>query len=260
MKPVRFLGILALLRSTNYHLVLNASLNVRGERFATCHQEASRLLEPSGLNMNFRDMRSTILENKNAPASMVIAILFMLSGYTPSIGADSQDYCIKCANPEQTYICRIVSNSSQSKGKQFLCIMNIAKEHGHDSCTVNAQSEACSGVLVQYEVSGSDQPQIPRMDINTNPAPVAPPPSELNPNGEPKTLIEFTKKATKATKKSMNSVGKDTSKAIKNTGKAIGNTGGKIKSFTSKVGSNIKSASKTTWKCITSLFFSCGSE
>ena len=76
-------------------------------------------------------------------------------------------------------------------------------------------------------------------------------------NGEPRTLVEFTKKATKATKKSINSAGKNTQKAIKNTGKAIAKTGTKIKDFTDKVGSGIKTATKTTWWCLTSLFFNC---
>ena len=176
---------------------------------------------------------------------------------------NQQDYCIKCSNPGETYICRIVSDSASTQGKQLLCIMNIAREQGHDSCAATNQQQACSGVLVQYEVSGTTAQQNPGSTNNDDqamPRQAMPDqtmtgqtPPAAKATGEPKTLVEFTKKATKATQKGIKSAGKDTSKAFKKTGK-------KITKFTKKVGKNITKATKTTWKCITSLFFSCNSD
>jgi len=186
---------------------------------------------------------------------MVFASL--LGGLSLALADDQQDYCIKCSNPDETYICRITSKGGQTKGKQFLCIMNIAKDQGHDSCSATAQLGACSGVLVQYQVSNERQPQSSTDAAATGPIDA---PEASQAAGEPKTLIEFTKQATKATSKGLKSAGKDTKKVIKNTGKAIKNTGGKIKNFTDNVGGNIKSASKTTWRCLTSLFFNCAGD
>ncbi len=174
-----------------------------------------------------------------------------------AIAQNQQDYCIKCSNPDETYICRIVSNSNSARGKQLFCIMNIAKEQGHDSCAATTQSQSCSGVLVQYEVSGMPIDPAPAPTTHSNLATTdenTPLPKAAD---EPRTLVEFTKKATKATKTGIKSAGKDTSKALKNTGKAIEKTGKNITKFTQKVGKNITKATKTTWKCITSLFFSC---
>ena len=184
----------------------------------------------------------------------VMVLAWMFVGPSAASASNQQDYCIKCVNPDETYICRITSSSGQSQGKQFLCIVNISKQQGHDSCSVTAQAGSCSGILVQYEVSGSAEPQIP-----ANPASVRPEetPIPVPQNSEPKTLVEFTKQATKATQSGLKSAGENTTKAFKNTGKAIKNTGDKIIGFTDDVGSNIKKASKTTWQCLTSLFFNC---
>lgn len=181
-----------------------------------------------------------------------LALIFVLIGSGQVSAENQQDYCIKCTNPGETYICRIVANSNSAQGKQLSCIMNIAKEHGHDSCAVTTQSQSCSGVLVQYEVSDSiiePEPQRPVNSAFATTSQTAPPEKAVS---EPRTLVEFTRKATKATQKGFKSAGKDTSKALKKTGK-------KITKFTKKVGKNITKASKTTWECITSLFFSCDS-
>ncbi|MCP4935270.1 MAG: hypothetical protein GY927_13955 [bacterium] len=192
-------------------------------------------------------------------AEKIILMVFawLLGGFSPALAVNQQDYCIKCSNPDEIYVCRITTKGGQSQGQQFLCIMNIAKDHGHDSCSATAQSATCSGVLVRYEVSGSDQTPDPSNTTTTGPIEA---PEANQTKGEPKTLIEFTKQATKATSKGLKSAGKDTKKVIKNTGKAIKKTGGKIKGFTDKVGGNIKSASKTTWRCLTSLFFNCAGD
>ncbi len=186
------------------------------------------------------------------------ALLLLIAGQGHARAQNSQDYCIKCTGPDETYVCRIVSDTPNVRGKKLLCIMNIARENNHDSCTASAQSTGCSGVLVQYDISGT----MPRTGNSqtgatapTAPAPASP--TKTTRKKEPETLVEFTKKATLATKKGIKNAGKDTKKVLKKTGKAISKTGSKIKHFTSKVGRNIKKASKTTLKCLTSLFFNC---
>lgn len=195
--------------------------------------------------------------------SAVLALFVVLSiaiAPLPAQAQNVQDYCIKCTNPDQSYICRIVSNSGNAQGKQLLCIMNIAREHGHDSCAATNQSQSCSGVLVQYEASStpSESPVTPEANVAVLP----PAPKQIKASKEPKTLVEFTKETTRATQKSLKSVGRNTHKAISKTGRKITKfthkTGKKITKFTHKVGHKISKATKTTWKCITSLFASCG--
>jgi hypothetical protein len=204
-------------------------------------------------DLKFEEKRLAIMPLRYALALAGIVFLSLVGGRQSALAENRQDYCVKCVNPDQTYICRIISNSAQTQGKQFLCIINIAKEQGHDSCTATAQSLSCSGILVQYEISGSPAPQTSADNIAATVKPTTPAQTKGHQDDEPRTLVEFTKQATKATKNNIKSAGKNTGKAIKKTGK-------KITKFTSKVGRNIEKATKTTLKCITSLFSSCSSD
>ena len=193
-----------------------------------------------------------------AKASIVTALFGWLSAFMTAHAASQQDYCIKCTAPNETYICRISSNSGQTQGKQFLCIVNIAREYGHESCAATTQSASCSGVLVQYEVSAPSPPLITNDHHITTKQEATTPSTKQD--KEPRTLVEFTKKATTATKKGLKNAGRDTKKVIKKTGKVLSKTGGKIKDFTSAVGNKFTKATKTTLKCITSLFSRCSSD
>ena len=188
-----------------------------------------------------------IIRNFGSAAFALVALLW---GHGAANAQNQQDYCIKCSNPDETYICRIISNSAQSQGQQFLCIMNIAREQGHDSCAATTQSQSCSGVLVQYDLAGLMPQGMPpaRAPVTNEPGPYpdASPPRKK----EPETLVEFTKQTTKATKKGFQKIGSNTSKAFKKTGK-------KITKFSKNVGNGIKKTGKTTWNCLTSLFFNC---
>ena len=191
---------------------------------------------------------------------LVGAVLFGAS--LPLHAQNQQDYCISCRNPDQSYVCRITSSSGGStQGKQLLCIMNIAREKGHDSCAASAQTQDCSGVLVQYEV-GAEQPGEEGSSREVLAPHIAPPVLRPKAKREPRTLVEFTKQTTKSTKKEFKSVSRKTSKAFKKTGRKISKfthkTGRKISKFTKKVGKNISKLSKTSWRCLTSLFTACG--
>ncbi len=220
-----------------------------------------------GIETGRLDKKRLALMTFSHPVTFPLLIAAVVSAI-PAVAsaASQQDYCIKCANPDETYICRIVSdNSRNTQGKQFLCIVNIARERGHDSCMASSQPQGCSGVLVRYEVPRSERTpgtgagMIPRPPLASAPAPVPAPVTRVTPpaDKEPETLVEFTRQATKATQKGLKSAGSGTTKAIRNTGKALSDTGSKITNFTSKVGSNIKKATQSTLKCLTSLFSNC---
>jgi hypothetical protein len=139
--------------------------------------------------------------------------------------------------------------------------MSIAREKGHESCAASANSQDCHGVLMTYDIAAPNAvPPAPSIHAEHNrqmPPAEGPPPAnsytDKQKKEEPKTLVEFSKQTVKATQKGINKVGQDTNKALKNTGETIGG-------FAGSVGRGITNASKTTFKCITSLFSDCTSE
>lgn len=163
---------------------------------------------------------------------------------------ESVDYCVHCVNPDTTYVCRVNAAASSAQGQQFLCIMNIAQQYGHDSCTAANQPDNCTGTLVVYDAIVPDARKTAA--VPEREAPPASPPQEATPagSGEPRTLVEFSKQTAQSTKSGLQSVGRKT-------GEAIENTGEQIDGIANKLGRNIKKATSTTVKCLTSLFAEC---
>lgn len=185
------------------------------------------------------------------PLLAAFALILLQAGPAHSAG----DLCIRCTQPDDTYICRIRSGTSGSEGQQLFCIMSIAQQYGHGSCAVNLQN-ACSGRLVEYDLPQGlpDNTLHDRQAIREeSDAEGAKVPSAAVPGAarEPKTLLEFTQQTAAATKKGIKSVGEST-------GEAIGSTGEKVEGFTKSIGEGVKQATQKTFNCITSLFTRCG--
>lgn len=185
---------------------------------------------------------------RNALASM-FAVLVAQGAATVSL-ADSQDYCVTCTNPAETYICRLDAKGGNARGQQFVCIMNIAKDYQHDSCRASSEFATCEGALVRYEVVGSENPAATAEGRDQPVSAGRSEPTRNKKNAEPETLVEFTNQTMGATKKELQNAGRKTSKVVKKTGKQIGELG-------NQVGDNIKKATSSTWKCLTSLFSDC---
>ena len=204
--------------------------------------------------------------------AMSMAVILLLAAGMP-LWADEADYCIKCSGPGQapdkTYVCRIRAEGGSAQGRQLYCIMNIARDNGHDSCAARSMAGGCEGTLVTYAISGG----LPAAPAAPAPAIPAGLPSASRPDEEkqhhsaqkpPRTLIEFSKQAARDTSKGFRKLGRNTQKGFRklgrNTAKAIKKTGRKITRFTKKLGNNISKATRTTFNCLTSLFSNCTSD
>lgn len=206
-----------------------------------------------------------------------ICALFLL---TPSPGlAETQDYCVICSDPDQTYRCQLntLGASSGNKGMQLYCIIRLSKDGGHKSCAVRAASSAvCEGPVRTYAFtapaipsklknaadkirnSGNGTPDIQETPANQN-------------EGEPKTLFEMTGRAVKASRKGVKNTrqavggaaGATTRKvgnAARGAGKGVTKGAQKVGAATRKTGSAVGNAAKTALNCLKSWFKECGTK
>jgi hypothetical protein len=117
-------------------------------------------------------------------------------------------YCVTCSGPDQTYLCKVVGESSRpNDALKLYCIIRTAKEGNHASCKAKRDIEGCVGEPKVYSYEGP-----------TLPAEIASDPrakklmGRLNrekkkfdkPKGEgPKTLVELTSRAMSSSRKGL---------------------------------------------------------
>ena len=192
--------------------------------------------------------------------------------------AGTQQFCVVCKDPNQTYVCQVDTPNANpgDKGLQLYCIIRISKDGGHNSCAVQSNSaDACEGPVKAYAFQA---PAIPpqlratvdrlrksrEKDVNEQTVP-------LQKGGEPETLIDMTGRALKASKQGLSNTGQavgsaassttgKVGKAARGVGKGVTKAAGKVGSATKKTGSAVGSAAKTAYDCLKSLFKECGSK
>lgn len=192
--------------------------------------------------------------------------------------AGTQQFCVVCKDPNQTYVCQVDTPHANpsDKGLQLYCIIRISKDGGHNSCAVQSNSaDACEGPVKAYAFQA---PAIPpqlratvdrlrksrEKDVNEQTVP-------LQKGGEPETLIDMTGRAVKASKQGLSNTGQAVGSAVSSTkgkvgkaargvGKGVTKAAGKVGSATKKTGSAVGSAAKTAYDCLKSLFKECGSK
>jgi hypothetical protein len=153
-------------------------------------------------------------------------------------GAAGQEYCVACTEPNAVYRC--VVDGARPGGRQplqLLCIMAMTKEGGHASCG------ARSGTV--FECDGPIR-RVPWADHNVGigPEPVPEPPKEAAADADkdtpPATVEEAIRRANAKTAEQLRQANE------------------KMKTQAQAVGQGISDASKKTWRCLSSLFTSCG--
>ena len=91
-----------------------------------------------------------------SPAPLAVAlILFALA----SAEAGDATYCVICKGPDQTYLCRVTGEVSQSDAVKLYCVVRTAKEGGHASCAARNATASCNGVEKTYSYSGPSIPE-----------------------------------------------------------------------------------------------------
>jgi hypothetical protein len=180
--------------------------------------------------------------------------------------AVAEEYCVVCTQPGATYRCVVddpVPTTAVDARSQMICITELAKEGGHESCSVRrAASGPCEGVLRTVSPPLADPPEpieeaapstLPPADVPPPAVPPAvtemPPPAmpeatpaqevEHKKSKEPKTVEELAKQTLESSKKGLEKAGDAVGSTAESAGSAVGN------------------AAKKTWTCLTSLFQDC---
>ncbi len=208
---------------------------------------------------------------------LIAGLVYIAIGSGAAV-AETQQYCVVCKEPVQTYVCQVdtpYANPSD-KGLQLYCIIRISKDGSHSSCAVQSNSaDACEGPIKAYAFQA---PAIPpqlratvdllrksrEKDIDEQTVP----PQK---GGEPETLIDMTGRAVKASRQGLSNTGRavgnaassttgKVGKAARGVGKGVTKAAGKVGSATKKTGSAVGSAAKTAYDCLKSLFKECGSK
>ncbi|MEW5965177.1 MAG: hypothetical protein AB1749_16655 [Pseudomonadota bacterium] len=169
--------------------------------------------------------------------------------------AQALEHCVVCAGPDAVYRCQIdaVASGRREAGAQLVCITTLAKEGGHQSCSVRrAASEVCPGplrivALPEGEANGDGAgPAAPVVGSGPAPAATGAQQPAADQKGAPQTVEALAKDAAQGSGAAIKSVGETVSGTAKAAGQQI-----------EKAGGAIAGAAKKTWGCIASLFSDC---
>lgn len=191
-----------------------------------------------------------------------------------ALPAAAAQYCVRCTDPAQTYICNVETGGGlqNDKGLQLFCIIRTSRDGGHRSCAVDQQAGiGCAGIPKTYTFNAPAIPESVRRAIAKRRQDATPesgvPPQQ---GGEPETLIDLTRGAVGASKKSIQNTGEavgsaagttkeKVGQAARGVGKGVAAVTGKVGSATKKTGSAVGGAAKSAWDCVKSLFKDCRS-
>jgi hypothetical protein len=74
----------------------------------------------------------------------------------PHALATDASYCVTCKSPDQTYRCRVTSDSPTSADAlKLYCIIRTAQDGKHSSCSAERKTEGCGGEEKVYAFDGA---------------------------------------------------------------------------------------------------------
>jgi len=160
-------------------------------------------------------------------------------------GAAAQEYCVSCAEPKAVYRC--VIDGARPGGQQplqLLCAMTMAKEGGHASCGVQGGTVfECDGPVRRVpwaaHTIGPEKAPDPAKAAAQDKAAQDKAAGD-NKDEPPRTVAEMIERANAKTAEQLKQANE------------------KVKTQAQAVGQGISDAGKKTWKCLSSLFTSCG--
>lgn len=166
--------------------------------------------------------------------------------------AVAAEYCVTCAGPAAMYACVVGGTPPDAPAdprEQLVCIAEIAKSGGHDSCSVpRSAPKPCPGVLriVAAPPPGATPPApdtaaapeaagVPAGEPGPSAGAEEGEPEPAKPAAPPRTVEEMAKRSVETSKEGLEKAGEQVGKA----------------------GSAVGEAAKKTWNCLTSLFSDC---
>jgi hypothetical protein len=79
----------------------------------------------------------------------------LLAWASPSAFASEAKYCVTCKNPDQIYLCQVTAGGKKpSDALKLYCVMRVAKEGQHSSCSAEKAKGPCNGLVKLYEYDG----------------------------------------------------------------------------------------------------------
>lgn len=226
------------------------------------------------------------------------AICLSVPAASPA-SADPVEFCVTCSGPTAQYRCALPPGSGKTPppGFQLHCISTLAREGGHESCTINRATQgACAGALKIMDVptvpsapveaavpSPPDVQQAPAAELGNRAA--VPAPSPVGPPADDVEVKALAKQPVAAHDSPAKPVWDDTSGSpkpaaedpkpaqeaavpadgpqqpesdpLKSAGQAVGDAAKSTGSALQKAGDAVSQAAKKSWKCLTSLFGDC---
>lgn len=193
---------------------------------------------------------------------VVVSLLF-----TPALAVE---FCVSCTGPEQTYICAIDAGNGarNAAALQLYCVVNAAKDRGHQSCKVSKDVTAgCNGPRLEYVYAGTPLPA----PLSLNPHPQSgngAAPGEADghlpaprKNGQAETLVDLTNKAVQSSKQRIRKAGETVDETAGKARGSIKNVASKTKNRVGKAlknaGKAVSKAARTTFHCVRTLFGEC---
>lgn len=178
-----------------------------------------------------------------AAACLGVASLF-------ASAAQAGESCIKCTGPAQDYRC-IVSGLDATVDQRrlgFYCASRIARQKGHNACASVRKARDCDGVTLRLAY-----------DPDTGAPLAAVPPDDETPgetdqagkeDGPPGTVVELTRETARRTGESLERARDETVETTRGVGE-------RVKDAVSGAATAIDRATRSTLKCIGTLFDEC---
>ncbi len=169
------------------------------------------------------------------------------------------DVCVSCAGPNAAYACTVAGASMSKDDARYklLCITELAKSGGHQSCAVSrAVTAPCPGepktVAAPVGAEGFDETLISPPSAETStPAAAGQAPS----NGVTTTTIP--KSAAPGGEQTQANGGAKAGDAAEKTEDGAAGLAKSTGEAMQKAGKAVTDAAKTTWKCLSTLFGDC---
>lgn len=169
------------------------------------------------------------------------------------------DVCVSCAGPDAAYACTVAGASMSKDDARYklLCITELAKSGGHQSCAVSrAVTAPCPGepktIAAPAGAGDFDETPTPSPPAQTSapPAATGQPASGQGTTTVPKTTTQGGEPA-----QGDNGVnGGDAAEKTDNSAAGLAKLAGNAME---KTGKAVTDAAKTTWKCLSTLFGDC---
>jgi hypothetical protein len=143
-----------------------------------------------------------------------VCVLAALFWSAPAAHAEKQVSCVRCASPDRTYRCSVMSEDDvRPDALRYFCMSQIAREHVHESCTVLRGAASCVGVDVSYVYQDGVDDQAAGAGAGSS--------GVGEGKKEPGTLAELTRPAVDASVKAGQAVGEATKRTLKCLGSAL---------------------------------------